>query len=156
MRVRALAGVAAVAIGAAPIAGCGSSSPGTGSGSSGGASTSPSGAAGTRAPYCTALSNLESSIKALPGTEVVKHGTSALESAFSQVKQNTEAVVEATKSEFPTQSAALKSSVDTLTSTVEQIAHAPTGALIAQLPGQVSAVATQAKNLQNAASSKCK
>lgn len=157
MRVRALAALAAVAIGAGPLAACGTSnSSSTSKSPSGGASTNPTGGAAAPAPYCTALTNLESSIKALAGPEVVHHGTSALEANFEKVKQNAEAVLDATRSEFPSQSAALKSSVDTLASTVEQIAHAPSAALIARLPGQVSSVATQAKNLRAAASSKCK
>ncbi len=139
-------------IGAAALAGCGSSS----SPSGGGTTSNPTGGTSAKPAYCTAVGNLESSIRALPSTDVVKEGTSALESAVARVKQNAQTVVEAAKSEFPSQTSALKSSADALASTVEQIVHAPTTALISQLPGQVSAVATAAKNLESATASRCR
>jgi hypothetical protein len=105
--------------------------------------------------YCSSLSNLETSIKALPNVEVVKNGTSALESALQKVQSDANALVSSAKSDFPNESSAVKSSVDALSSTVEQLASSPSAALIAQVPGQVTAVANAAKSLSSATSSKC-
>jgi hypothetical protein len=53
------------------------------------------------------------------------------------------------------QTTALKNSVDALSSTVKQLASAPGAQTLAQLPAELSAVVTAAKNLQSAVSSKC-
>ena len=131
----------ALVIGGALLAGCGSS----------GSSTS------NQPAYCSAISSLESSVKALPSADDVKqNGVSELKSALTKVQQDTATVVAEAKSAFSSQTTALKSSVDTLSSTVDQITGSPTPQVIAQLPAEISAVATNAKNLQSAGSSKCK
>jgi hypothetical protein len=105
--------------------------------------------------YCSAVNNLKSSIKALPSTDVVANGTNALKSAFSKVQDNAAAAVNAAKSDFPNETAAMKSSVDTLSNTVKQLKSSPSAATAAQLPSQVSAVVTSVQNFTKAASSKC-
>ena len=130
----------AMVIGGALLAGCGSSSS---------SSSEPA--------YCSAVSSLESSVKALPSVDEVKqNGVSELKSALMKVQQDTATVVAEAKSAFSSQTTALKSSVDTLSGTVDQITGSPTPQVIAQLPAEISAVATNAKNLQSAVSSKCK
>jgi hypothetical protein len=116
-------------------------------GGSGGGSGKPS--------YCSAVNDLKSSIKALPSTDVVANGTNALKSAFSKVQGNVNAAVNAAKSDFPNETAAMKNSVDTLSNTVKQLTSSPSAATAAQLPGQVSAVVTSVQNFTKAASSKC-
>jgi len=115
------------------LAGCGSSKPG----------------------YCSAVNNLKASIKALPSTDVVANGTNALKSAFSEVQDNATAAVNAAKSDFPTETAAVTNSVDALSNTVKQATSSPSAATVAQLPGEVSAVVTSVQNFVKAASSKC-
>lgn len=130
----------ALLIGGAALAGCGSSS----------------NSASSKPGYCSAVADLESSIKTLPSAdEVKKNGVSALKSAFTQVQQDAATVVDEAKTAFSTQTTALKDSVETLSTTVPQIASSPTPEAIAQLPAQISAVATSADNLQSAVSSKC-
>jgi hypothetical protein len=124
----------AVAV-AAALAGCGGSS---------------------KPAYCTNVDNLKASIKALPSTNVVQNGVSALESAVNKVKTDTEAVVNSAKTEFSSQTTALKGSVQTLSTTVKQAVNSPSVSSLAQIPAQVSAVVTDAKNLESAVSSKCK
>jgi hypothetical protein len=63
--------------------------------------------------------------------------------------------VSSAKNDFPTETAALKSSVDALSGTVKQLTSSPTPAAIVQIPGQVAAVANAAKGLGSATSSKC-
>jgi hypothetical protein len=105
--------------------------------------------------YCSAVNDLTASIKALPSTDVIANGTNALKSAFNKVQDNANAAVNAAKSDFPNETAALKSSVDALSNTVQQATSSPSAATIAQLPGQVSAVVTAVQNFTKAASSKC-
>ena len=128
----------ALLIAGALLAGCGSS----------GSSSKPA--------YCSAVSDLESSVKTLPSAdEVKKNGVSTLKSALTEVQQDTATVVTEAKSEFSSQTTALKTSVDTLSSTVKQIGSSPTPQAIAQLPAQLAAVTTSAGNLQSSVSSKC-
>ncbi len=105
--------------------------------------------------YCTNVDNLKSSVKALPNTNVVQNGLSSLETAVTKVETNAEAVVKSAKSDFPNETSALKSSVTTLTTTVKGAVASPSASTVAQIPGQVSAVVTAAKNLESATSSKC-
>ena len=106
LRGRAVSTAVTLAIGAALVAGCGGSS---------------------KPSYCGAVSNLENSIKALPSTNVIQSGVSGLESALSTVQTDANKVVSSAKSDFPTETGAVKSSVDALSSTVnaaEELARA--------------------------------
>ena len=123
----------------AALAGCGSSSNTTSS----------------KPAYCTNVENLKTSVKALPTTDVVQNGVSALKSAVAKVQTNAQAVVDSAKSEFSGETTALKNSIQTLSTTVKQAASSPSVSTLSQIPGQVSAVATAAKNLESATSSKC-
>jgi hypothetical protein len=105
--------------------------------------------------YCSSVSTLESSIKALPSTNVIQNGVSALESAVSKVQTEAQTAVNDAKSDFPTETSALKSSVDTLSATVKKAVSSPSPATLVQLPAQVSAVVTAANNFQSATKSKC-
>lgn len=118
----------------AAVAGCGSSSKPT---------------------YCTNVANLKSSVKALPNTDVVQNGVSALDTAVSKVATNAQAVVSSAKNDFPNETTALKNSVNTLHTTVKQAVESPSASSLAPIPGQISAVVTSAKNLESATSSKC-
>jgi hypothetical protein len=105
--------------------------------------------------YCSSLSSLEASIKALPSTDVVAGGSNALKSALSKVQSDANAVVSSAKNDFPNETSALKSSVDALASTAKQLASAPSAALLAQVPAQVTAVSNAVKGFSSATSSKC-
>ena len=105
--------------------------------------------------YCSAVNNLKNSIEALPNTDVIQNGTNALKSAVTKVENDANAVVSAAKSDFSNEIDAVKTSVDSLSSTVKQLSSSPSAATLAQLPGEASAVATALKNLADATSSKC-
>lgn len=126
--------VVVVVLGVAALAGCGGSS---------------------KPSYCSSVSNLESSIKAIPSTNIVQTGLSGLESAVAKVQSDAQTAINDAKSDFPTETTALKSSIDTLSTTAKQAASAPSASTIAQLPSQVSAVVTAVNNFQSATKSKC-
>lgn len=89
---------------------------------------------------------------ATSAAEVKRDGASTLKASFARVKQDATAAVNQAKSDFSSQTKALASSVATLSITVTSL---PTPRAIAELPGHVSGVATAAKNLHSAVSSKC-
>ena len=132
---RLICALAAVAIlaAAAALAGCGSSKPG----------------------YCSKLSTLQQSVKDLPSTNVVKNGTNALKANVDKIVNNAHAVVNAAKSDFPNETKAITSAIDSLQSTVKQLETGPSPTLVAQAAGNVAALTTSVKNFASSASSKC-
>jgi hypothetical protein len=107
--------------------------------------------------YCQPLTKAETAVKSLPTVkDVAKHGVSALKPAISQLQQDATSAVKQTKGAFPSQTAALKRSVDTLSSTVKQLSVSSLSLRkLAQLGAQLVAVDTNLKNLKRAASSTC-
>jgi Spy/CpxP family protein refolding chaperone len=113
------------------------------------------GSASSTPSYCTHVDNLKASVKALPNTDVVHNGLNALETSLTKIKTDAQAVVSSAKSDFPTETSALHTSVDALSTTVKSAVSSPSASSLAQIPGQVSAVITAAKNLESATKSKC-
>ncbi len=105
--------------------------------------------------YCSAVTNLENSIKAVPSTDVAGQGLNALKSSLTKVKSDASAVVAAAKSDFPSETAALSTSVQALTATLKSLPSSLSPATVAQLGQQAAAVVSAAKNLRSATSSKC-
>jgi hypothetical protein len=131
----AVAALLTLQIGGALLAGCGSSS---------------------KPAHCDPVSKVENAVKSLPTVEDVKtNGVETLKSALSTLEQNATTAVDQAKSDFSGQTTALKNSVDALSSTAKQLADSPSAQTFAQLPPELSAVKTAAKNLQSAVSSKC-
>jgi len=125
----------ALLIGGALLAGCGGSS---------------------KPAYCDPVTKTENAVKSLPTVQDVKNnGVGTLKSALSTLQQNATTAVNQAKSDFSSQTTALKNAVDALSSTVKQLASSPSAQTLAQLPAELSAVSTAAKNLQSAVSSKC-
>jgi hypothetical protein len=138
-RLPALLALLALLTGGALIAGCGSSS-----------------SSSSKPPYCDAVTKTENAVKSLPTLSDVKaNGAGTLKTAVAQLQQNATTAVNQAQSDFSSQTTALKTSVDALTNTVKQIASTPSVQTLAQLPAELSAVGTAAKNLQSAVSSKC-
>jgi predicted PurR-regulated permease PerM len=125
--------IAALLVAAALLAACGSSKP----------------------SYCSSLADLKSSVSALPSTNVVQNGVSALKSAVTKVQDNANAVINDAKSDFPNETSALQSSVNTLVSSAKSLASNPSASAIAQTVGDASGVSTAVKNFSSATSSKC-
>jgi hypothetical protein len=126
----AVAVVIAVAV---ALAGCGSSKP----------------------SYCSKLTTLKQSVKDLPSTDVIGNGVNALKANINKVADNANAVVSAAKSDFPNETKAISSSVDSLKTSVSQLQNGASASVLAQTAGNVSALATSVKNFSSATSSKC-
>lgn len=143
----------ALALGAALLVGCGSSS--STSTHAAATTTAATTTAAGKPPYCAAISNLEQSVKAIPNVSVVKNGTSSLKAAVSQVQSDATTVVNEAKSQFATQTSALKTAVNALSTSVQQMASSPTAAQLKALPSQISAVTTATKKLVDSTSPTC-
>ena len=114
------------------------------------------GSSSSKPAYCDPVTKTENAVKSLPTVEEVrKNGVGTLKSALSTLEQNATKAVNQAKSDFSSQTTALKNSVDALSSTVKGLASAPSVQTLAQLPAEFSAVSTAAKNLRSAVSSKC-
>jgi hypothetical protein len=106
--------------------------------------------------YCSKTADLKKSVQDLGNINVVSGGTNALTSALSSVQSNASAVVDSAKGDFPDQTAAISSSIDALKKSAQSLASSPTQpAVIAQIPGQVSAVVTSIQSFSDATKSKC-
>ena len=113
-------------------------------------------ACGTSKPsYCSQVANLKASVKALPTTDVVQNGTSALKAAVTKVQDDAKAVVSSAKGDFPTETSALESSVNSLVASVKALPSGPSPAAIAEVVGGVAGVSTAVQNFSSATSSKC-
>jgi predicted PurR-regulated permease PerM len=106
--------------------------------------------------YCSQVNNLKTSVTDLGKVNPIKNGTSALTSALQKVQSNAKSVVDSAKSDFPSQTSAINDSVSALETTAKQLVSNPAQpSLIAQLPGQVSALTTSIKTFISDTSSKC-
>jgi hypothetical protein len=106
--------------------------------------------------YCDQTANLKKSVQDLGNINVVQGGTNALTSALSKVQSDATAVVNSAKGDFPNETTAITSSIDALKKSAQSLASSPTQpAVIAQVPGQVSAVVKSIQDFSSATSSKC-
>jgi len=121
--------LAPVALAAVLLAGCGSSKP----------------------AYCSKVSDLKKSVQALTSVTSV----SALTSQLGTIESNAKDAVAAAKSDFPSETTAVKSSLDALQTTVKQLPQSPSAAQIATLAKQAGTALTSVQDLASATSSKC-
>jgi hypothetical protein len=152
--------LAALLLGVALLAGCGSKSSSTAAANSTPASGATTASSATTAStpkpsYCAPLSDLEASVKALADIKVRQVGTNGLKAALKQVQSNAMATIKAVEGQFASQTAALKSSLNTLATTVKQLSQSPSLAQLGQVKTQISAVSTAAKSLVSGISPKC-
>lgn len=122
----------AAALAVVAIAACGASKPG----------------------YCTSRTNLENSIKGLTSLNA-SSGISGLEAQFEKIQTDATAVVNSAKGAFPSQTSALKASVDALSGAVKSLSSNPSGSEVAAVVNAAENVVTSVKNFADATSSKC-
>ncbi len=127
---RALArlAVAAAAIAVVALAGCGSSKP----------------------AYCTDRANLENSVKGLTSA-----GISGLKAQLTRIHSEATALVNSAKSDFPSQTSAISSSVNALKNAVAALPSNPSAAQIATVTKDAANVVSSVKSFTDATSSQC-
>jgi hypothetical protein len=123
-----------LAVGVAGLAGCGGSS---------------------KPKYCTARSDLQTSIKGLTSLSATS-GVSGLQAQVTKIENDITTLVNSAKSDFPTETAAMKSSLDTLTSSVQSLGSSPSAGQIATVATNAASVVSSATAFINASSAKCK
>ena len=123
----------ALVVGAIAVAGCGSSKP----------------------AYCSARTNLENSVKGLTSLNVAS-GVSGLESQLKKIESNATKLVSQAKGDFPSETQAIKSSVDSLTAAVKGLPSNPSAGQIAAVATDASKLVSSVKSFTDASSSKCK
>ena len=119
-------------VGLLALAGCGSSKP----------------------AYCTSRSNLENSIKGLTSLNV-NSGLSGLQAQLQKIDTDAKALVNSAKSDFPSQTSAITSSIDSLTTAVKAIPSSPSAAQVAGIASDAATVVSSVKSFTDATSSKC-
>jgi hypothetical protein len=112
------------------------------------------GCGSSKPAYCSARTNLENSVKNLPSS-VSSSGISALPSELTTIKSDATTLVNDAKSDFPTQTSAVKSSVDTLVSAVKALPSSPSATQIAAIGLDASNVVSSVKSFTDASKSKC-
>lgn len=114
------------------VAGCGSSKP----------------------AYCSDRTNLENSIKNLPSA-TSKSGVSGLKTQITTIQSDATTLVNSAKSDFPTQTSAVKSSVDSLQSALKALPSSPSAAQVAAIAANSATVVSSVKSFVDASKSKC-
>lgn len=122
-----------VVLGLVTLAGCGSSS---------------------KPAYCSARTSLENSIKDVTSLSP-SSGISSLEAAFAKIKTDASNVVSKAKSDFPSETAAIRSSVSTLTNAVNALKANPSASNVATVTVAAEGIVRSFQSFVNASKAKC-
>jgi hypothetical protein len=112
------------------------------------------GCGSSKPAYCSDRTNLENSIKGLTSLDV-SSGISGLTSQLTKIKSDATTLVSAAKSDFPTETSAVSSSVNTLEGSVKALPSSPSASQIAALGLNASNVVSSIKSFTDASKSKC-
>ncbi len=113
------------------------------------------GCSSSKPAYCTAASQLKTSVQNLGNVSVTKNGLSSLQAALSKVQTSAKTFAADAKSAYPSQTTALKNSLSGLQTAITSAkGQPPLTAATAVVPA-VTQVKTSASALENAASGKC-
>jgi hypothetical protein len=82
-------------------------------------------------------------------------GISGLETQLKKIQTDAHALVNKAKGDFPSETSAIKSSVDALTTSVGSISRTPSASQIATVAGDASSVARSVQSFMDTTSSKC-
>jgi gas vesicle protein len=109
------------------------------------------GCGSSKPDYCSDRGNLESSVKGLTSISSL----SALQSQLKQVESDARTLVASAKSDFPTQTSAIDSSISSLSSAIDALPPAPSAGQLAALVPQAQAVVSAVSGFDDATSSEC-
>jgi len=105
--------------------------------------------------YCTAATNLKTSVSNLGNVDVGKNGLSSLQTALSKVQANAKTFATDAKSAFPSQTTALQNSLSGLDTAIKSAKGQPPLTAATTVASSVTNVKNSASALQSAVSSKC-
>jgi hypothetical protein len=112
------------------------------------------GCGSSKPAYCSDRTNLQNDIKGLTSLNV-SSGVSGLEAQLKKVESSANAAVNSAKADFPNETSALKSSVDTLAAAAKGLPSNPSASQIAALTKDGANVVSAAKSFTDATKSKC-
>ena len=113
-----------------------------------------SGCGSSKPAYCTARSNLTNSIKGLTSLSVSR-GVSGLQAQVTKIQTDATSLVNSAKGDFPNETAAIKSSVDGLSTAVKSLPSNPSAGQIAAIVPAAASVVNSVQTFTSATSSKC-
>jgi hypothetical protein len=106
--------------------------------------------------YCSDRSDLEKSVRDLGNINVLQSGgVSQLKSQLQTVQTDAQKVASSAKSDFPSESSALQSSVSRLKGAVQSLPPSPSRQELAPVAADATAVVMASRNFKNATDSKC-
>lgn len=104
--------------------------------------------------YCADRSQLESSIKDLTNFNPAA-GLSGLQKRLSTIQSDANALVASARSDFPSETNAIKTSIDSLSSDIRALPSNPSAAQIASLASDASSVVSAVSAFVDATKSTC-
>ena len=104
--------------------------------------------------YCGDRTRLESSIKGLAGLSL-SSGVSGLETQLKTIQSDANALVASARSDFPAETGAIRTSVDTLKSGIAALPSNPSAGQIASLATDAASVVNAVRGFVDATKSKC-
>ena len=114
-----------------------------------------SGCSSSPPAYCTAASQLKTSVHNLGNVNVAKNGLSSLQTALGKVQTSAKTFATDAKSAFPSQTTALKNSLTNLETTIKSVHGQPPLTAATAVVSSVTQVKNSASALQSAVSGKC-
>jgi outer membrane murein-binding lipoprotein Lpp len=104
--------------------------------------------------YCSKADQLELAVKDLSEIDLSK-GVSSVTSAASKVESSATAAVNAAKTDFPTETGQIESSVSTLKTAVDQLPSSPSTSQIATLALDIKSVVDAVNGFVSQTKKKC-
>lgn len=106
--------------------------------------------------YCSDRTNLEQSVKGVGDVNVLQSGgIKQLQSQLQKVETDASTLVKSAKSDFPSETSAIDSSVAALKKAAQALPSSPTPTEVATLAGDAKSVVTAFQNFKKASDSKC-
>ena len=112
------------------------------------------GCGGSKPAYCSARANLQNSVQQATSLSP-SSGVATLQAQFKKVQTDANAVVSQAKGDFPTETSAIKSSVEALASAVSGLKTNPSASHIATVASAAASVVSSFQNFVDASKSKC-
>jgi hypothetical protein len=119
------------------------------------AGCSSSSSSSSKPAYCTAASQLKTSVHNLGNVTINIHDLSSVNTAVSKVQADAKTFASEAKSAYPSQTTALKTSLSGLATAVTSAMGQPSLTTVAAVVSSVTQVKTAADNLQTAVKGKC-
>lgn len=113
------------------------------------------GCSSSKPAYCTAATDLKTSVSNLSNVDVAKNGLSSLQTALNSVQTNAKTFASDAKSAYPSQTTALQNSLTSLESAIKSAKGEPRLTTASAVVPAVAQVKNSASSLESAASGKC-